>query len=98
MVPGPSVFLEWDAISFSKVSSQPRDQTQVSALHHPSGSSQCSSPKHPVSCIEPGLATHFIHDILHPSYDTQKFPDTPGSLEGNTEVPATASSEPLLPS
>ena len=24
--------LEWDAISFSKVSSQPRDQTQVSAL------------------------------------------------------------------
>ena len=25
---------------------------------HPSGSSQCTSPKHPVSCIEPGLATH----------------------------------------
>ena len=24
---------------------------------HPSGSSQCTSPKHPVSCIEPGLAT-----------------------------------------
>ena len=24
--------------------------------YHPSGSSQCSSPKHPVSCIEPGLA------------------------------------------
>ena len=32
--------------------------------HHPSGSSQCTSPKHPVSCIEPGLATRFIHDIL----------------------------------
>ena len=32
---------------------------------HPSGSSQCTSPKHPVSCIEPGLATCFIHDILH---------------------------------
>ena len=31
--------------------------------HHPSGSSQCTSPKHPVSCIEPGLATRFIHDI-----------------------------------
>ena len=30
---------------------------------HPSGSSQCTSPKHPVSCIEPGLATRFIHDI-----------------------------------
>ena len=29
--------------------------------------SQCTSPKHPVSCIEPGLATCFIHDILHVS-------------------------------
>ena len=28
----------------------------------------------------------------------QKSPDTPGSLEGNTEGPGTASSEPLLPS
>ena len=28
----------------------------------------------------------------------QKFPDTPGSLEGNTEYPGTASSEPLLSS
>ena len=35
--------------------------------YHPSGSSQCTSPKHPVSCIEPGLATRFIHDILHVS-------------------------------
>ena len=34
---------------------------------HPSGSSQCTRPKHPVSCIEPGLASHFIHDILHVS-------------------------------
>ena len=29
----------------------------------PSGSSQRTSPKHPVSCIKPGLATRFIHDI-----------------------------------
>ena len=35
--------------------------------YHPSGSSQCTSPKHPVSCIEPRLATRFIHDILHVS-------------------------------
>ena len=27
--------------------------------YHPSGSSQCTSPKHPVSCIEPGLEIHF---------------------------------------
>ena len=32
--------------------------------YHPSGSSQCTSPKHPVSCIEPGPATRFIHDIM----------------------------------
>ena len=35
--------------------------------YHPSGSCQCTSPKHPVSCIEPGLATHFIYDIIHVS-------------------------------
>ena len=33
--------------------------------YHPSGSSQCTSPKHPVLCIEPGLVTHFIYDIIH---------------------------------
>ena len=33
----------------------------------PSGSSQCTNPKHPVPCIEPGLATRFIHDIIHVS-------------------------------
>ena len=32
--------------------------------YHPSGSSQCTSPKHPVSCIEPGLATRSIYDII----------------------------------
>ena len=35
--------------------------------YHPSGSSQCTSPKHPVLCIEPGLATRFIYDIIHVS-------------------------------
>ena len=29
--------------------------------YHPSGSSQCTSPKHPLSCIKPGLAIHFIY-------------------------------------
>jgi len=31
---------------------------------HPSGSSQCTSPKHPVSCIEPGRAIH-SHMIIY---------------------------------
>ena len=35
--------------------------------YHPSGLSQCTSPKHPVSYIKPGLAIHFIYDIIHVS-------------------------------
>ena len=33
--------------------------------YHPSGSSQCTSPKLPVSCIEPGLTIHFLYYIIH---------------------------------
>jgi len=50
--------------------------------YHPSGSSQCTSPKHPVSCIEPGLASHFIHDILHVSLPfSHIFPPSPSPTE-----------------
>ena len=35
--------------------------------YHPSGSSQCTNPKHPVSCTEPRLAIHFLYDIIHVS-------------------------------
>ena len=50
-----------------------------SSLPKPSsGSSQCTSPKHPVSCIKPGLATHFIYDIIHISMPfSQIFPPSP---------------------
>ena len=34
---------------------------------HPSGSSQCTSPEHPVSCIEPGLTICFTYDNIHVS-------------------------------
>ena len=34
---------------------------------HPSGSSQCTSPKHLVSCIEPELAIHFTYDNMYVS-------------------------------
>ena len=48
----------------------------------PSGSSQCTSPKHPVLCIEPGLATRFTHDILHVSMPfSQIFPPSPSLTE-----------------
>ena len=36
-------------------------------LSHPSGSSQCTSPEHPVSCIKPGLVIRFTYDNLHVS-------------------------------
>ena len=34
---------------------------------HPSGSSQCTSPECPVSCIEPGLAIYFTYGNIHVS-------------------------------
>ena len=40
---------------------QPRFDVGYSML----GSSQCTSPKLPVFCIEPGLAIHFLYDIIH---------------------------------
>ena len=50
--------------------------------YHPSGSSQCTGPKHPVSCIEPGLATHFIYDIIHVSMPfSQIIPPSPSPTE-----------------
>ena len=49
---------------------------------HPSGSSQGTSPKHPVSCIIPGLAIHFIYDIIHVSMPfSQIIPPSPSPTE-----------------
>ena len=47
-----------------------------------SGSSQCTSPKHPVSCIEHGLAIRFIYDIIHVSMPFSKtIPPSPSPTE-----------------
>ena len=50
--------------------------------NHPSGSSQCTSPEHPVSCIEPRLAVHFTYDIIHVSMlFSQIIPPSPSPTE-----------------
>ena len=35
------------------------------SLSYPSGSSQCTSPEHPVTCIKPGLAIYFTYGIIN---------------------------------
>ena len=45
---------------------------------HPSGSSQGTSPEHPVSRIEPGLAIHFTYANIHVSMSfSQIIPQSP---------------------
>ena len=54
----------------------------TSLPYHPSGSSQCTSPEHPVSCIKPGLAIRFIYDIIHVSMPfSQIIPPSPSPTE-----------------
>ena len=49
--------------------------------YHPSGSSQCTSPKHPVSCTKPGLAIHFLYDIIHVSMPFSQIIPPPSPTE-----------------
>ena len=51
-------------------------------LYHPSGLSQCTSLKLPVSRIEPGLVIRFLYDIIHVSMPfSQIFPPSPSPTE-----------------
>ena len=50
--------------------------------YHLSGSSQCTSPKHPISCIEPRLAIRFLYNIIHVSMPfSQIIPPSPFPTE-----------------
>ena len=53
--------------------------------YHLSGSSPCTSPKHPVSCIEHRLAIRFLHDSIHVSVPfSQIIPPSPSPSESKS--------------
>ena len=45
----------------------PERLSHLPSLSHPSGSSQCTTPEHPVSCTAPGLVVCFTYDNIHVS-------------------------------
>ena len=50
---------------------------------------QCTSPKHPVSCIEPGLAICYIYEIIQVSMPfSQIIPPLPSATESNSASPS----------
>ena len=53
--------------------------------HHSSGSSLCTSPKHPASCIEHRLVIRFLHDSIHVSMPfSQIIPPSPSPSESKS--------------
>ena len=64
---------------------------------HPSGSSQCTSPEHPVSCIAPGLAICFACDNLHRGFS--RVAAAFSSYDGDLRLPlGLALGSPIFPS
>ena len=65
--------------------SQSRSPLPPPSPYHLSGSSQCISLKHPVSCIKPRLAIRFLYDIIHVSMPfSQIIPPSPSPTESKS--------------
>ena len=55
--------------------------------YHPSGSSPCTSPKHPISCIELRLAIRFLYNSIHVSTPfSQSIPTSPSPSESKSPL------------
>ena len=60
--------------------------------YHLSGSSLCTSPKHPVSCIEHRLVIRFLHGSIHVSMPfSQSIPPSPSPSESKSPLYACVS-------
>ena len=55
------------------------------SAYHPSGSSQCTSPKHPVSCIKPGLTCIISLSLFIFMHWRRKWQPTPVLLPGESQ-------------
>ena len=67
------------------MSSQSWTPLPLHSPYHLSGSTQCTSPKHPVSCIEHRLALCFLHDSIHVSMPfSQIIPPSPSPSESKS--------------
>ena len=60
---------------------EPPSLLHPTSPYHPSGSSHCTSPKHPISCLEPGLVIHFTYDIHVSMPFSQIIPPSPSPTE-----------------
>ena len=67
------------------MSSQPWTPLPPPSPYHLSGSSPCTSTKHPVSCIEHRLAVRFLPDSIHISMPfSQIIPPSPSPTESKS--------------
>ena len=74
------------------MSSQSWSPLPSSTPYHLSGSSLCTSPKHPVSCIEHRLALRYLHDSIHVSKPfSQIIPPSPSPSESKSPFYASVS-------